>query len=421
MITLFNKSFLKRAAQREGVPLPLLEKGIKEGTIVIPLNKKKKLKNCIAIGDGLKVKINTNIGTSSERTELKDELEKLAVAIEYGTDTVMDLSTGSNLKKVREALLEKSSVPLGTVPLYEAAHEAERKYRNFEKMTKENIFDVLVQQAKDGVDFFTIHAGILKKFIAIMQKEKRTAGVVSRGGAILTRWMYVNNKENPLYEYFEEVLAIAKEYNITISLGDALRPGAIADSTDKLQMYELFVLSELVKKCWKYGVQVMVEGPGHIRLDEIQFNIEMEKKLCSGAPFYVLGPLTTDIACGYDHIVSSIGGALAAFFGANFLCVVTPAEHLRHPSSEDIKLGVIASKIAAHSIDILRFKDERLRDEQLSLARAYRKWDKVFTYALDKKKAQKYRATTKVSSEDICTMCGKFCSLKLIEKCNLLK
>ncbi len=418
---MFRKSILKEIAKKEGVSLSHLENNFKKGRIVIPHNNKREIKKIIAIGKGLKVKVNTNLGTSTERREFKDELEKLAIAVKYGTDTIMDLSVGGNLRKIRKEIIKASPVPVGSVPIYEVASEVERRRGNFEKMTNDDIFAVLEEQAKDGIDFFTIHAGILRNFLDILQREKRTSGIVSRGGAILARWMYVNKKENPLYEEFDTVLDIAKKYRITISLGDALRPGAIADSTDKLQIYELFTLAQLVKKCRKKNVQVMVEGPGHIRIDEIRFNMWIEKKLCDQAPFYVLGPLTTDIACGYDHIVSAIGGALAALWGADFLCVVTPAEHLRHPSVEDVKLGVIASKIAAHSVDLIRFKDEWERDKVLSLARAKRKWREVFKYCLDREKAENYREQKKVSLDDICTMCGKFCSLRLIDKCDLLK
>jgi phosphomethylpyrimidine synthase len=300
------------------------------------------------------------------------------------------------------------------------ALETERKKNYFEKITFDDIWDVLKKQAEDGVDFFTIHAGILKKSLKMLENKKRVCGIVSRGGAILARWMHVNKKENPFYENFDKILDLAKKYNITLSLGDALRPGAIADSTDRLQISELHLLGELVKKCRKKRVQVMVEGPGHIRLDEIALNMFLEKKICDHAPFYVLGPLPTDIAAGYDHITGAIGGALAAFYGADFLCVVTPAEHLRHPSLEDIKEGVIASRIAAHSVDILRFKDEWEKDYKLSLHRARRKWEKIFSLTIDENKAREYRISAKTSL-DMCTMCGRFCSLKIIEQCGLLK
>ena len=417
---MFKKSFLKKLASSEKVTLSFLEKQLKKGRIVIPINNQRDLKRPIAVGEGLKVKINTNIGISTEKSNISAELQKLKTAIEAGTDTVMDLSVGPHLKKVRKAILKDCPIPLGTVPLYEIAEEVERRKGNFEKMDFSDIWDVLKAQAQEGVDFFTIHAGILKKAVSMIKRKKRVGGIVSRGGAILTRWMYIHNKENPLYEHFDDILDLAKQYNVTMSLGDALRPGAISDSTDALQMSELHTLGELVKKCRKKGVQVMVEGPGHIRLDEIPANMVLEKKVCHSAPFYVLGPLPTDIAAGYDHITGAIGGAVAALYGADFLCVVTPAEHLRHPDNDDIRNGVIASKIAAHSVDVLRFKDEWEKDKILSLSRARREWEKIFPLTLDENKARKYRRQKKVA-QDICSMCGQFCSLKIIEKCNLLK
>lgn len=418
---MFKKSFLKKLAKKETVTASFLEKQLRKGRIVIPINRKNKgIEKPTAIGEGLKIKINTNIGISTEKTNAKTEIEKLNTAIEAGTDTIMDLSVGSGLKSIRKKLMNESSIPLGTVPLYEIALDVERRKGSWEKMTFDDIEDVLKKQAEEGVDFFTIHAGILKNTLRILKRKKRTGGIVSRGGAILARWMYVNKKENPFYENFDKILQLAKDYNITLSLGDALRPGAIADSTDELQISEVYVLGELVKKCRKKNVQVMVEGPGHIRLDEIAFNVSLEKKLCDRAPFYILGPLPTDIAAGYDHITSAIGAAMASLYGADFLCVVTPAEHLRHPTAEDIKEGVIASKIAAHSVDVLRFKDEWRRDYLLSLYRSRRNWKKLFPLAIDKTKAKKYRENLPVS-DDICTMCGDWCSLKIVEKCKLLK
>ena len=418
---MFKRSFIKEVAKKEKVSLKFLEDKIKNGRVVIPINIGKEINRYVGIGEDLKVKINTNIGTSTDKTEIKDELQKLKMAISLGTDTIMDLSVGGDLKKIRKQIINKSSVPVGTVPIYEVAKEVERRRGSIDKIKLDDILSCLQEQAKDGVDFFTIHAGILRESLNIIKKEKRVGGIVSRGGAIIARWMYVNKKENPLYDNFDKILDIAKKYSITISLGDALRPGAIGDSTDRIQIYELVVLSKLVKKCLKSGVQVMVEGPGHIKLDEIGINVLLEKKLCSKVPFYVLGPLTTDIGCGYDHITSAIGGAVAAFYGADFLCVVTPAEHLRHPSVEDIKNGVIASKIAAHSVDILKFKEEWQRDYKLSFYRARRNWNQIFKLAIDREKAKDYRSSMKTSSIDVCTMCGKFCSLKMIDSCDLLK
>lgn len=416
---MFKRSFFKKLAKKERVNYLFLESQFKKGRVVIPFNKNRKLDRPTGIGEGLKIKINTNIGTSPQKTNLKNEIDKLEVALEYGSDTIMDLSIGGDTRKIRKTILEKSPVPVGTVPVYEAALEVERKTASFEKMTFDNIWEVMQEQAKEGVDFFTIHAGILRSFL---NSNRRIGGIVSRGGAILARWMYVNKKENPFFENFDKILSLAKQYNITLSLGDALRPGAIADSSDNLQFSELFVLGKLVKKCRKKGVQVMVEGPGHIRLDEIAFNMAMEKKLCDYAPFYVLGPLPTDIAAGYDHITAAIGGSFASLYGADFLCVVTPAEHLSHPSCKDIREGVIATSLAAHIVNLLRFKDEEKRDYNLSLFRAKRDWDSLFSLALDKEKAQEYRKKNHLSYlknsslADMCTMCGEWCSLKIIEK-----
>ncbi|MBN2483325.1 MAG: phosphomethylpyrimidine synthase ThiC [Candidatus Omnitrophica bacterium] len=418
---MFEKTFLQQIADNEKVSLQFLQTQLASGRVVILKNNQREFIRPVAVGGGLKIKINTNIGTSTEKIGQDQELEKLDIALTYGTDTVMDLSTGGDIPEMLDSILARSTVAVGTVPIYEAALNGEKKYGSFDEMRPDEIFDCLDRQGSAGVDFFTIHAGIRREFLKFLKEEKRTAGIVSRGGAILARWMDTNGQENPLYESFDTVLDIAKKYNVTISLGDALRPGALADSTDRGQLAELHTLGELVKRCWKKGVQVMVEGPGHIRIDEVALNMQMQKKICFGAPFYVLGPLTTDIACGYDHITSSIGGAIAALSGADFLCVVTPAEHLRHPDCEDIKLGVIASKIAAHSVDLLRFPDEWERDLKISQARSRRDWPEVFRHCLDKEKAQKYRESAKLSQEDICSMCGTFCSLKLIEKCNLVK
>jgi phosphomethylpyrimidine synthase len=417
---MFSENFLKQVAKKEKVNINFLKKQIQKGRVVVPLNNKKELANPVAIGEGLKVKINTNLGLSTKEVNIETEIRKMHCAIQYGTDTIMDLSVGDNLVRLRKLLLQQSSVPIGTVPIYEAACEVERKKGAMEKIKFDDIWEILKIQAEEGVDFFTIHAGILRDTVKKIQAKKRICGIVSRGGAIMARWMLVNKKENFFYENFDKILHLAKEYNITISLGDALRPGAISDSTDFAQLSELRVLGKLAKMCQKEGVQVMVEGPGHIRLDEIALNMRLEKKLCARAPFYVLGPLPIDIAAGYDHITSAIGGAIAAFHGADFLCVVTPAEHLRHPTVDDIKEGVIASRIAAHCINVLRFKDEQNRDNEISRYRAQRAWDKLFPLAIDEKKARAYRKKLDFS-EDICTMCGNFCSLRIAEKCNLLK
>ncbi|MCF7907677.1 MAG: phosphomethylpyrimidine synthase ThiC [Candidatus Omnitrophica bacterium] len=417
---MFSKKLIKQIAKKERITASFLEQQLSRGRAVILASKKHLNCQPTAIGEGLKVKINTNIGLSTNRTNTALELSKLKVALDNGTDTIMDLSVNKNLSIFRQKLLKKCPVPLGTVPIYEIANEVKKRKGDVNKMTFDDIWDVLKQQAEEGVDFFTIHAGILKKTVQSIKRTKRTGGIVSRGGALLAQWMLVNKKENLLYENFDKILELAKIHNITLSLGDALRPGSIVDSTDRPQLAELRVLGKLVKRCREKNVQVMVEGPGHIRLDEIAMNMLLEKKFCYHAPFYVLGPLPIDIAAGYDHIGSAIGGALAAFYGASFLCVVTPAEHLRHPSINDIKEGVIASRIAAHSVDVLRFKDEWRKNQEVSLYRSKRNWEKVFPLLIDEAKARRYRKGLNLS-EDLCTMCGDFCSLKIADKCNLLK
>ncbi|MBU2044469.1 MAG: phosphomethylpyrimidine synthase ThiC [Candidatus Omnitrophica bacterium] len=417
---MLSQELIQQVAKNEKVKPQFLKQQLNQGRAVILFNRNHPNCQPMAVGEGLKVKINTNLGLSTKKTDIKAELKKLRVALASGTDTIMDLSVSPNLGALRRMLLRQCPKPLGTVPLYEAAVEVERRKGDINRMTFDDLWDVLNLQAKEGVDFFTIHAGILKKYVQGLKTKKRVCGIVSRGGSLLAQWMLKNKTENLFYTNFDKILALAKAYNITVSLGDALRPGAIADSTDKPQLAELRTLGRLVKRCRQKNVQVIVEGPGHIRLDEIATNMFLEKKLCHNAPFYVLGPLPIDIASGYDHISSAIGGALAAFYGASFLCVVTPAEHLRHPSAEDIKDGVIASKIAAHSVDVLRFKDEWKRDLTLSLHRSKRQWQKVFPLTIDEKKARLYRKDLRVS-EDICSMCGSFCSMKISEKCNLLK
>ncbi|MBP7088187.1 MAG: phosphomethylpyrimidine synthase ThiC [Candidatus Omnitrophica bacterium] len=417
---MFKKSFINHLAKKEKVHSNFLVKQLNNGKVIIPLNKNRKISKPCAIGEGLKVKINTNLGLSTNGSSIKIELKKMDCAVKNGADAIMDLSVNKAIKKMRRQLLSSCPLPLGTVPIYETAVSIEQKGKSMSDIKFKDIFDTLQQQAEEGVDFFTIHAGILKSALKLLSQKKRVGGIVSRGGAILARWMLTNKKENPFFENFDKVLQLAKKYNITLSLGDALRPGAIFDSTDTLQIFELRVLGDLVKRCWRKGVQVMVEGPGHIRLNEIAMNVALEKKLCHGAPFYVLGPLPTDIASGYDHITSAIGGTIAAFNGANFLCVVTPAEHLRHPNVDDIKEGTIASRIAAHCVNILKFKDELAIDNNLSLYRAHRNWEKIFSLTIDKVKAKKYRKNLDPSL-DICTMCGKFCSLKIADSCDFLQ
>lgn len=409
---------MRKIAKEEGVKPELLLNRIKNGSVVIPLNNKKDIKKPCAIGYGLKTKINANIGTSTDKSQLRDELEKLAVAIKFGADTVMDLSIGGNLRKIRIEIIKKSCVPVGTVPVYEAAVFAQKKNNNFLDFTAKDILDIIETQAKEGVDFITIHSGITKNNLHSLKRHKRILGIVSRGGAILASWMKKHNKENPFYQYFDEILDIAYKYDVTISLGDGLRPGSILDATDQAQIHELRTLGKLADRSRKRNVQVMIEGPGHVPLNQIQKNIELEKDICHNAPFYVLGPLVTDVAAGYDHISGAIGAALAASYGADFLCYLTASEHLRHPSVQDVREGVIASKIAAHAADIVKNpKKAQLWDKKMSQARRSRNWQAQIKLSIDPQKARDYRSSSKPQLTDVCTMCGNYCSIKLSDEC----
>ena len=330
----------------------------------------------------------------------------------------MDLSTGKGLRKTRSGILEKANIPLGTVPVYEIMIAGAEKYGSLAGIPESFFIKTIESQAAEGVDFFTIHAGVTLETVNSLMKAGRTMGIVSRGGAILLEWMLKNSRENPLYRFFDEILDIARRFDITLSLGDGMRPGAIVDATDKPQIDELMVLGTLQKRALKKGVQVIIEGPGHVPLHQIKANIELEKSLCNGAPFYVLGPIVTDIAPGYDHITSAIGGAMAAGMGADFLCYVTPAEHLRLPTIEDVKDGVIASKIAAHAADIAKKVPGAIeKDIAISKARFSRDWKKQFKLALDPEKCKTYRKSSKPAIKDVCTMCSEYCSLKISQRC----
>lgn len=412
-------SLMRQAAKKENVDSVYLRKKIADGRIVIPANVNHRIKNICAIGEGLRTKVNVNIGTSTDKSEIQDELKKLEVAIRYGADTIMDLSVGGDLKKIRRRIIQLSTIPVGTVPIYEVAVNQKKKKRDFKDITLDEILEVIYQQAEDGVDFFTIHSGILKEHLKFLKKKVRVLDVVSRGGALIASYMMATNKENPLYEYFDEILEIARKFDVTLSLGDSLRPGSVLDGSDKLQFSELKILGDLARRARNKGVQVMIEGPGHLRLDEIEKNIIMQKKLCDGAPFYVLGPLVTDVAPGYDHITSAIGGAIAASKGADFLCYVTPSEHLRHPSVEDVKEGLIASRIAAHAADIVKGISGAIGwDRAISLARKKRDWKEQIRLSIDPDKARAYRMSSKAELSDVCTMCGDYCSIRMIDSCS---
>ena len=402
----------EKLAKKEGVTAADLKKGLKNGHIVVLKNRKHKVEP-LAIGKGLSIKINANIGTSPDLAKLKYELLKLKASIEAGADTVMDLSTGGNTGQIRREIIRASSVPVGTVPIYEVALNLRRKKRPFTKASVNEIFEVVEQHLDEGVDFVTVHCGVTKGSIQGMNKRPRVCGVVSRGGSMMIEWMSHNKRENPLYEYYDRLLKIAKEYSATLSLGDGLRPGTIADATDEYQIRELVVIGELVKRARQAGVAAMVEGPGHIPINEIEANIILEKTICEGAPFYVLGPLVTDIGAGYDHIVAAIGGALAAYYGADYLCYVTPAEHLGLPNVAEVREGVMALRLAAHAADIGKgMKKARQVDLEVSRARFNLDWQKMLKLLMDPQKAKKIFGRRRSKTAFTCTMCGEFCAMK---------
>ena len=407
---------MEEVAKREGLPAEVIRERIAKGTVIIPKNKNRKhIERIEGIGEGLRVKVNANIGTSSDYVNYDEEMAKLKAAVEAGADAVMDLSTGGDLDYMRRRVLEECPVMVGTVPIYQAAIECRTKGKPVISMDKEHLFDVIRKHAEDGVDFITVHCGVTLESIERLEREGRVLGVVSRGGAIITAWMKANKKQNPLYEYYDELLEIAKEYDMVLSLGDGLRPGCIADATDRAQIQELITIGELVQRAWEKGVQVMVEGPGHVPLHQIAANMVLQKRICHGAPFYVLGPVVTDVAPGYDHLVSAIGGAIAAWHGADFLCYVTPSEHLRLPTVEDVREGVIAARIAAHAADIARqVKGAAEWDLEMSKARWNLDWERQIELALDPKKAREMRGQRPPKEEEVCTMCGEYCAIKMI-------
>ncbi|RUM89821.1 MAG: phosphomethylpyrimidine synthase [Thermodesulfatator sp.] len=413
---------IQEVAEREGVPVEDLARGLAQGRIVIPWNRKVRLQRPCAIGEGLTTKVNANLGTSKDAPDPEKELEKLRVALEAGADTVMDLSTGGPLDEVRRLIREHCPVPLGTVPIYQAAVEAvEKKKKAVVEMTVDEIFEAIHRHAEDGVDFMTVHCGITREVLPRLERRRRVLGVVSRGGSFVLEWMIYNNRENPLYEYFDRLLEIAREYEVTLSLGDGIRPGCLADATDGPQIQELIILGELTQRAWEAGVQVMIEGPGHVPLNQIEANVVLEKRICQGAPFYVLGPLPTDIAPGYDHIVGAIGGAIAGAAGADFLCYVTPAEHLRLPSVEDVREGVIATKIAAHVADLAKgLPGAWEKDLAMARARAALDWEAQIRLSLDPDKARRYRIEGGASKSKACTMCGEYCAIKVFSRAERL-
>ncbi len=403
-------------AKQEGVEAESIRQGVAGGTMVIPANTKhSKLIPC-GIGQGLSTKVNANIGTSSDFGNIDTELEKLKVAIDSGADTVMDLSTGGDISAIRRAIIGSSSLPIGTVPIYQAGIEAIGRHGAIVKMTVDDLFAAIEEHIRDGVDFITVHCGVTRSAIACLKQQGRVADVVSRGGAFLIGWMLYNERENPLYEYYDRLLELAREFDVTLSLGDGMRPGCLADATDRAQVEELLVIGELVLRAQQAGVQVMVEGPGHLPLNQIEANVRLEKSICKGAPFYVLGPLVTDVAAGYDHITGAIGGAIAAAAGTDFLCYVTPSEHLSLPDPEDVKLGVIASRIAAHAGDIVKgVKGAEEWDRKMSVARKKLEWEEQARLSLDPKRSRQVHSRH-ASAGEACSMCGEFCAMVLVEK-----
>jgi len=407
---------VKQVAEKESVQTDLIVRGLTAGEIIVPANVSHTNLVPCGIGKGLKTKVNANIGTSSDFCDLNTELKKLQTAMEFGTDTVMDLSTGGDISAIRRAILRASAVPVGTVPIYQAGIEAIDNRGAIVNATVDEIFAVIEEHAKDGVDFMTVHCGVTQESLARLKKQGRKTDIVSRGGAFLIGWMLHNDKENPLYEYYDRLLDLAVEYDFALSLGDGLRPGCLADATDRAQIQELIILGELVERARKAGVQAMVEGPGHLPLDQIAANVQLEKSVCRGAPFYVLGPLVTDIGAGYDHITAAIGGAVATAAGADFLCYVTPTEHLSLPGIQDVKEGVIASRIAAHAGDIIKgVKGAKEWDEQMSEARKALDWRTQAELSLDPDLSRQIHAKIPARGTT-CSMCGKYCAMAIVEK-----
>ena len=404
---------MKDVAKNENIEVDKLARLIADGKVVIPKNVNSDVKAC-GIGEGLTTKINANIGSSSKIDNLDLEINKAKLAVEYGADAIMDLSTGSDLKLFRQKIMESIDVIIGTVPIYEAGVVTLAKNREIVDMDPDDIFKAIENQAKEGVDFMTLHCGITKDLVSKLEKQKRMMGIVSRGGTFMASWIKHNECENPLYENYDYLLELSYEYDITLSLGDGLRPGCLADASDIPQIQELVNLGGLVKRAQDANVQVMVEGPGHMPMNQIKANMEIQKTICHGAPFYVLGPLVTDLAPGYDHITSAIGGAIAASSGANFLCYVTPAEHLSLPSLEDVKEGVIASKIAAEAADVAKgLPQSWIRERQMAKARKEFNWEKQFDLAFDRSKPRQYRDKCELDDDEMCAMCGEYCAVKI--------
>mgnify|MGYP000871826998 FL=1 len=405
---------MKRVAEKEYMDPQLLMERVAQGKIAIPANVNHKSLLAEGVGLGLSTKINVNLGISRDCPDVDKELEKVKKAIDMKAEAIMDLSSFGKTEEFRKKLIAMSSAMIGTVPVYDAIGFYDKELKD---ITADEFLDVVRKHAKDGVDFVTIHAGMNREAMKVFKRNKRITNIVSRGGSLMYAWMELNDAENPFFERYDELLDICQEYDLTLSLGDALRPGCINDATDACQIKELTTLGELTLRAWEKNVQVMIEGPGHMAIDEIEANVKLEKRLCHEAPFYVLGPIVTDVAPGYDHITSAIGGAIAAAAGVDFLCYVTPAEHLRLPDLDDMKEGIIATKIAAHAADIAKkLPHARDWDNKMAKARADIDWEAMFGLAMDEEKARKYRAESTPEHQDTCTMCGKMCSMRTMKK-----
>ncbi|WP_020675346.1 phosphomethylpyrimidine synthase ThiC [Geopsychrobacter electrodiphilus] len=410
---------MRQAAQIENIDPEILRQRLAAGTVVICLNKRHKGGKPLAVGEGLRTKTNANIGTSQDDTSIDKELEKAKVAQAAGADALMDLSTGGPIDEIRAAVIAETDLCIGSVPLYQAACDAIlHQGKPIVDMTVEDIFAGVKKHLDDGVDFITVHCGVTRETVARMENEGRIMEVVSRGGSFTVGWMLHNNAENPLYEYFDRLLELVRPYDAVLSLGDGFRPGCLADATDRAQIQELLILGELTQRAQNAGIQVMIEGPGHVPLNQVEANIKLQKRLCHGAPFYVLGPLVTDIAPGYDHITSAIGGAIAGAAGADFLCYVTPSEHLRLPTVEDVHEGVMAARIAAHAADIVKGLPGAIeKDHAMAKARKELDWKTQFELAIDPEKARRLRAESGVDEEHgACTMCGSLCAYKVMNE-----
>lgn len=407
---------MKAVAATEGLEPEFIRAGLADGTIVIPANIHHHNLVPAGIGKGLRTKVNANIGTSPDFCDQTRELEKLRVALEAKADTVMDLSVGEGIEELRRRIIAACPAPVGTVPIYQAALQSINQRGAIVDMTADDLFAAIEEQGRDGVDFITVHCGVTRAAIERLRREGRVTDVVSRGGAFLIGWMLHNERENPLFEDYDRLLEIAHRYDVTLSLGDGLRPGCLADASDRAQFEELLTLGELVERARAAGVQVMVEGPGHVPLDQVAANVQIQKRVCKGAPFYVLGPLVTDIGAGYDHITAAIGGAIAAAAGADYLCYVTPSEHLSLPDLEDVRAGVMGARIAAHAADIVKgVKGAWEWDRQMAEARKKLDWRRQAELSVDPQRAFQVHSQHQTTSE-ACTMCGRYCAMDLVSK-----